>query len=224
VLFAALWLLLWSLGCLTLAALAVAAWRNALSDPYHAPTARKRAIVISAICLLFFIGEVAGLGMVAWAASPGVVALLLLMVAINYLFYTNLKAPRRSGRALLDQIEDFRRFLATTEPAPRGVRTPLKASSDLFERFLPYAMALNVEKVWGEQFAAALAQAAQGKTYSPAWYSGPGWNPITASTFATSLASSLSSAISSSTKARVPRSGSSGSSGSGGGGGGGGGW
>ena len=72
VLFLAIWLLPWSLGCLTLVVLAIAAWRNALSDPHHAPTARKRAIFMSAICLAFSIGEVAGLGMMAWAASTGV--------------------------------------------------------------------------------------------------------------------------------------------------------
>src|SRR5208337_569142 len=60
VLFLAISLLLWSLGCLTLGGLAINAGRNALSDPHHAPTARKRAMVMSAICLPFFIGEAAG--------------------------------------------------------------------------------------------------------------------------------------------------------------------
>lgn len=98
VLSAAIWLLLWSLGCLTLAVLTIAAWRNALSDPHHAPTARKRAILMSAICLPFFIGEVAGLGVLAWAASPGVVVVLMLLVVINYLFHHLLKA--RHARAV----------------------------------------------------------------------------------------------------------------------------
>jgi hypothetical protein len=202
-------LLPWSLGGLALAIFAIAAWRNAFSDPYHPPTARKRAIVISAVLLLFLIGEVAGLGVMLRASTPELVALLLLMVAINYLFYNIFKAPNRSRRALVEQIENFRMFLATTEPAPRDARTPPKISSVLFEKFLPYAMALNVEKAWGEKFATALGQAAQGKTmtYSPAWYSGPAWNPITASTFATTLANSFSSAISSAMRARVPRSG-----------------
>jgi uncharacterized membrane protein len=147
--------------------------------------------------------------MMAWAASTGVVVVLMLLVAINYLFHYLLKAPTRLGRALLDQIEGFRMFLTTTERDHRDVRTPPKKTPDMFERSLPYAMALNVEKAWGEQFASALAQAAQGGTlgYSPGWYSGPGWDPITASSFATSLGNSFSSAISSSTTAPGSRSG-----------------
>lgn len=225
VLFLTIWLLLWSLGCLTVAFLAIAAWKYALSDPHYAPTARKRAMVMSGICLPFFICEVVGLGVMAWAASPGVVIVLTLLVVTNYFFHILLKAPTRSGRTLMDQIESFRMFLATTEKDHRDVHTPLKATPILFERFLPYAMALNVEKVWCEKFAAALAQTAEGATsdYSPGWYSGPAWDRVTASSFATSLGTSFSSAISSSTTAPASSSGSRGSSG-GGGGGRGGGW
>ena len=214
VLIVTIWLLPWSLGCVTLAVLAIAAWRNALSDPHHAPTARKRAMLMSAICLSLFIGEAAGLGVLVWAASAGVAFLLVLLVAINYLFHNLLKAPTLSGRALLDQIEGFRMFLTTAEQDRRDVRTPLKITPLMFERFLPYAMALNVEKVWNEKFAAALTQSTQGGMldYAPTWYSGPAWDRITAPGFATALGNSFSSAISSSTRAPRSSSGSSGSS------------
>ncbi|HMD86441.1 MAG TPA: DUF2207 domain-containing protein [Terriglobia bacterium] len=215
VFFLATWLLLWSLACLTLGTLARAAWRNALSDPQHAPTARKQAMILSMICLLFFIGEVAGLGVLAWAASTGVAVVLVLLVVINYLFHCLLKASTRSGRALLGQIEGFRMFLTTTEWGHRDARIARKFTLDLFERFLPYAMALNVEKVWSEKFAASQAQTAPEGTadYSPVWYTGPGWNRLTAATFATSLGNSFSSALSSSMKAPGSGSGSRGSSG-----------
>ena len=191
----------WSLGCLILGELAIATWRNAVFTPYHAPTARKQAVAISAVSVPVFICEAAGLGVVAWAASLVVVAVLVILVAINYFFHILLKASTRSGRALSNQIEGFRIFLATTEQDHRGVDIPTKVNPDLFEKFLPYALALNVEKVWGEKLAAALTQIAGKGTidYSPHWYSGPGWNPITASNFATSLGGSFASAISSST-------------------------
>jgi uncharacterized membrane protein YgcG len=222
VFFLALWLLLGSLACLTWGTLAVAAWRNALSDPHHAPTARKQALLLSAGCLLLFIGDVAGLILLAWAASTGVVVVLLLLVVINYLFHYLRKAPIRSGRALMGQIEGFRLFLATTEKDRHDLRTPFKTTPDMFERLLPYAMALNAEKVWSEKFAAALPPTAPGGTpvYSPAWYTGPAWDRLTAATFATSLVNSFSRAISSSMKALGPGSGSRRSSGRGRGGGG----
>jgi hypothetical protein len=188
----------WSVGCLSLVDLTIATCKNALFGPYHAPTARKQAVVLSAISLPFFIVEVAGLGVVAWAASIGVVAVMVILVAINYLFHILLKTSAPSGRALSNQIEGFRMFLGATEHGRPGADIPTKVNPDLFERFLPYALALNVEKAWGEKLAAALAQIANRRTidYSPHWYSGPSWNPITAANFATSLGSSFASAIS----------------------------
>jgi len=223
VLFLTIGLLLWSLGSLTVGCMAIAAWRYALSDPHHAPTARKQALILSAICVPFFVCEAAGLGVMAWAASTGVVVTFILLVAINYVFHILLKAPTRSGRALMNQIEGFRMFLATTEQDHRDARTPLQTASHLFERFLPYALALNVEKVWGEKFAVALAQSAQRRSpeYTPGWYFGPSWDPITTANFATSLGSAFSSAVSSSTMAPGSSFGNSGFSGGGGGGGGG---
>jgi hypothetical protein len=104
-------------------------------------------------------------------------------------------------------------FLTTPEHDRHDARTPLNTLPHRFESFLPYALALNVEKVWCEKFAAALAQTAQGETsgYSPGWYAGPAWDRVTASSFATSLGASFSSAISSSTRAPGSRSRGSGS-------------
>ena len=196
-------LLLLCLLCLAITILAIAEGRNALSDPVHAPTARKQALVTSAVVLACILGAVVGLGVLGWATSGAVVAILLVMVAANYLFHILLKTPGRSGRALVDDIESFGMFLASTEKGRGGPRTPSETAPQLFEKLLPYAMALNMEKVWGERFAAALAQTAKGEevVYAPGWYSGPGWNPATVATFATSLGSSFSSAISSCARA-----------------------
>jgi hypothetical protein len=204
----ALGLLPWSLGLVVVAGLAVALWRYALSDPLHASTARREAMVMSSICLIFLIGEVVGLAGMVWAASAAVAGLLVALVAINCAFHLLLKSPRRSGRALIAQIEAFRMFLTTPEQGSRDERAPMRMTSALFERFLPYAMALNVEKVWCERFVTAMVQTTKGGglDYSPGWYSGPGWDSITAANFATSLGNSFSSAISQSISAPGSRS------------------
>jgi len=196
-----------SLACLSTAWLAVSSWRYALSDPLCAPAARKQSFVMGLICLPFLIGMLAGLGGLVWAASSGVAVFLIVLVAINYVFHLVLKGPNRAGRALTDQIDAFRMFLTSTASVPHDPRAASVLPPALFEKFLPYAMALNVEKVWCEKFAATLAQT-KGKApdYSPAWYFGPGWDPITPSTFATSLANSFFSALTSSTQAPRPRS------------------
>jgi hypothetical protein len=205
--------LLWSVACLAMAGIAVGTWQNAFTDPHHAPTAKKQAFIIGAVCLGLFLGELVGLGVLAWAASPGVAAILVLFVGINYFFHLRLRSQTLSANILVDQIEGLRLFLITIGGDRRDPEASANFTPELFERLLPYALALNVEKIWGEKFAAALARTPREdqEEYSPAWYSGPNWNPITASAFLTSLGSSFSSAISWSTSSTGPSTGSMGS-------------
>lgn len=204
VLWLALGLFPWSLASLAAAELAMTSWGYTLSDPLHAPTARQRTMVTSAICLPLLLGVAAGLGGLVWAASTGVAVLFAMVIALSYLFHLLTKSPGRAGSALVNQIDAVRTFLAAGEQVARDPRKALKITPAIFERLLPYAMALNVEKVWCEKFVAASAKSAKGgmQDYSPNWYSGPGWDPITAATFATSLGNSFSSAISISTRPR----------------------
>ena len=101
---------------------------------------------------------------------------------------------------------------------------PPPLTPQLFESYLPAALALGVEQRWAERFADVLN--VQAPNYAPAWYAGPGWNIRDMGSFSSNLGSSLSSAISSSSTAPGSSSGGGGggSSGGGGGGGGGGGW
>jgi len=63
--------MLWGFACLVLAGCTIGTWQSALSDPQHASTARKQAIVITAICAAAFAGEVAGLWVLAWVLPQG---------------------------------------------------------------------------------------------------------------------------------------------------------
>jgi hypothetical protein len=209
--------LVWSLACLAFGELAIGTWRNALTDPHYAPAAKKQAVIASAVCLVLVAGEVVGLGTLAWAASTEVALVLIILVAINYFFHLRLRSQTLSAHRLMDQIEGLRLFLITAGTGGTdGSDTDGSPSftPELFERLLPYALALNVEKIWGEKFAAALAAMPRGDEgdFSPAWYSGPNWNLNTASAFLTSLGSSFSSALSWSTSGGGSNSGSYGSS------------
>jgi len=155
------------------------------------------------------------------------IALILILVGVNALFYWLLKAPTRTGRQLLDKIEGFRMYLSTAERHRLNLMNPPERTPELFEAYLPYALALDVDQEWAEQFSDILAQAArEGGSYHPSWYRGTGWSRLHPGAFTSALGSSLSSAISSSSTAPGSSSGFSGggSSGGGGGGGGGGGW
>jgi hypothetical protein len=226
--FMTIWLTGWSVGVLFLLSQVIQAWRGVGSGG----TGRRivsagGAIFLTLFSLPFLAGEVFGLYVLATATSPAVIVILLLVAGTNFLFHHLMKAPTRSGRALLDKIEGFKMFLAATEEDRMNILYPASRTPELFEKYLPYALALGVEQAWSEQFASVLAQAGQsGKTYSPAWYSGTGWTNLGAVGFASSMGSSISGAISSSSHAPGSSSGGGGggSSGGGGGGGGGGGW
>jgi len=153
---------------------------------------------------------------------------LLIAVIINCLFYELLKAPTLAGRKLLDKIEGFRQYIDIAERHELDFKYPKGRSPELFEEYLPYALALDIEQQWGESFADVLArtQISGGREYSPTWYHGTHWNNSNIGGFTSSLGSSFAGALASSSAAPGSSSGGGGggSSGGGGGGGGGGGW
>lgn len=152
-----------------------------------------------------------------------------LLGALNVLFFFLLKQPTRAGRTIMDEIEGFRMYLSVAEEERLNLLNPPEETPELFEKFLPYALALDVENEWGERFATILAAASVTRDesgYRPRWYRGSSWRSGHATTFTNSLGTNLSSAVASSVRAPGSSSGSGGggSSGGGGGGGGGGGW
>ena len=88
----------------------------------------------------------------------------------------------------------------------------------LFEKYLPYALALDVEQHWAQRFAHVLSRAMEdGTQYSPYWYHGHQWDAFHTGHFASSFAGSLTNAISSSSSPPGSDSGGGGCSGGGGG-------
>jgi len=137
-----------------------------------------------------------------------------------------ISAPTVAGRAVLDRIAGFKQYLSITEGERLDRMTVPTDTPEIFERYLPYAIALGVENRWADRFAGVLAAAQAQGQQGFAWYVGTQhpWSDPTG--FADSMGSSLASAISSASTAPGSSSGSGGggSSGGGGGGGGGGGW
>jgi uncharacterized membrane protein YgcG len=154
-----------------------------------------------------------------WMLAP----LLALPVVISAFVW--MSAPTRQGRALMDRIAGFEQYLSITEEDRLEAMHPPDKTPELFERYLPHAIALGVENHWADKFASVLAAveadpSRQGSSFG--WYSGSSnvWsNP---GRFAGAVGASLASSVSSASTA--PGSGGGGSSGGGGGGGGGGGW
>lgn len=157
--------------------------------------------------------------------SLGIIACSMLIIYINMLFYFLLKAPTVNGRKTMDQIEGFKMYLSVAEKERLNLLNPPENTPELFEKYLPYALALDVEQKWSERFSDILEKA----SYQPNWYSDTNWSVRNIGSFSSGLGSHLSSTISSASVAPGSSSGGGfsgggGSSGGGGGGGGGGGW
>jgi uncharacterized membrane protein YgcG len=156
-----------------------------------------------------------------------VIATIILMFLTMTFFAIIMKRPTLRGRKLLDEMLGFKDFLEIAEKEELNLRNPPDKTPELFEAYLPFALALGVDQQWSERFASLLASIRQpnGDAYSPAWYNGS-WNSSNLSKATSGLSRGLNSAVSASVTAPGSSSGGGGggSSGGGGGGGGGGGW
>ena len=159
--------------------------------------------------------------------SPVVIALIILMVATLIFFAIIMKRPTGPGRKLLDEVLGFKDYLEVAEKDEMNLRNPPEKTPALFEKYLPYALALGVEQEWSERYAEVFENilGAESSEYHPTWYNGS-WNNLNIASNTSSLTGGLSTAISSSVTPPGSSSGGGGGgfSGGGGGGGGGGGW
>ncbi len=159
--------------------------------------------------------------------TPFVIAAIALSFLTMAFFAIIMKRPTLRGRKILDEMMGFKDFLEIAEKEELNLRNPPQKTPELFEAFLPYALALGVDQQWCERFASVLASIRDpnGNEYRPSWYNGS-WNSNRLSKTTNKISSSLNSAISSSVSPPGSSSGGGGggSSGGGGGGGGGGGW
>jgi hypothetical protein len=152
---------------------------------------------------------VPGTFMAAGAGTSPVPVVLagILSAAVVIGFGIVMPARTISGTRVLEEVLGFEEFLQRVE-SDRYRR--MVTGPEMFERFLPYAMALGVEKTWADAFAGVYTEA-------PAWYRGTtyhGFHP-------TSFVGDLSGMTGKATAAMSSSPRSSGGSGFGGGGGGG---
>lgn len=155
---------------------------------------------------LFFTTDHLWIGVIIGMAAFGV-------GVFNYLIY----APTEKGQEITSRLEGFRMYLDKSEKEILDYFTPPEKTPELFEKLLPYAIALGVENRWNKKFERVLSQAIEQGTYAPIWYTG-NIHQINR------LHSDFSSAVSSAAPKSSSGSGGGGFAGGGGGGGGGGGW
>jgi len=178
-----------------------------------------------AIFISFAIIGVAATQIAHWTLwhTLGVVALILL----NGVFLYLLPAPTQKGQKIRTEIEGFKLYMEKAEKLQLnavevGLDAPPPMTTERYERFLPYAVALGVEKPWTEHFERLIPEEAA--RYHASWTNMSSAQSLGALTGA--MVANMSSGVTSSMPQSSSSSGSGGggSSGGGGGGGGGGGW
>jgi uncharacterized membrane protein YgcG len=171
------------------------------------------------IGVLFF----AGVGHTHWDVVWGA-----LLLITTFIFSRRCYGYTPVGKKIIEDIQGFKLFLATTEQERmKIIGTPPTRTPELYEKYLPYAMALGVEDQWNKQFTPIFQTLKeQGHAYVPVWYVGPqttGFATFQPHNFVNNMSSSFAPALKSTTSFSSGTGGG-GSSGGGRGGGGGGGW
>ncbi|MEL6414650.1 MAG: DUF2207 domain-containing protein, partial [Pseudomonadota bacterium] len=150
------------------------------------------------------------------------------LIGLNGLFMYLMPAPTRRGQNVRTHLEGFRLYMDKAEKLQLnsvevGSDAPPPMTVERYEAFLPYAIALGVEKPWTKHFERLIPDEA--KSYDPTWTN------VSSRTFGSmgGMTKGIVSGMSSGVSTAMPQSSSSGSSGGGfsgggGGGGGGGGW
>lgn len=175
---------------------------------------------------LFFVVWIAG-AVVGFEVIIGVVLSVIILLVFGFL----MPARTVKGVETLERVKGLKMYLEIAEkdriqklqspdaPYAAAAGEPVK-TVELFEKLLPYAMVLGVEKQWAGQFESLY-------NTPPDWYSG-NWTTFNAVYLASSLNEGIGAAVNMSFASPSSSSGSGfgggGFSGGGGGGGGGGGW
>jgi len=225
--FILIWISFWSFGVAALLFAVFNAWKGVINKGRGKVTAAGGAIFITLFSIPFVIGEIAGFYFLSEVSSPLMILVIAIIALLNIIFYNLLKAPTLLGRKIIDKIDGFKMYLSVAEKDRLYSINEPDRTPELFESFLPFALALGVENKWAEKFSDVLSSIEkESSVYKPGWYSGTTWSTLGAAGFASSLSGSFSNTISSSSTSPGSSSGGGGggSSGGGGGGGGGGGW
>lgn len=189
------------------------------------------AVLISIVAGLLAIGIVPGCYkdtlFIVFMVLHGIIHIIMSNVLPNY---------SQAGQKFKEEIDGFKMFLGTTETERlKIIGTPPTQTPELYETYLPYAIALDVEEQWSHKFVPVFKNLERaGQAYQPIWFN-PG-HPFMPSDlyflgagFGRSFDQSLVSALEPIASSNTPPGSSSGSggrghSGGGGGGGGIGGW
>ncbi len=147
--FISVWLGVWTAGVAGMVAQII----NLLKSP--GTSGRNTSLVaISLFSAPFFIGEIFGIGIFIYVVGlNGLVALLTTPVLL-LLYKKVIKIRTPLGVEAQSRIVGLKRFLTATESGryASDIHKEIPHTLKIYEKYLPYAVALDVEPIWAERF------------------------------------------------------------------------
>jgi uncharacterized membrane protein len=103
----------------------------------------------------------AGFVFLAVLSSTKFALLVSALVILNAISRHALEAPTRAGRKVLADLQNFREFLSRTDSDRLNRENQPGQTPVTLEKYSAYAVALDVEDAWGEEFVENLVELLQ---------------------------------------------------------------
>jgi hypothetical protein len=138
-----------------------------IKDVWHAAEEKLDGMVVKrGVILLAFATPCSAailLGSIVLVTTFGwlTIAAVVLFTVLTMFFSKVVRVRTAEGRALMDQIKGFRLFLRSVERFSLDREEGPGSDAGLYEKYLPYAVALEVEQRWGDKFVALASMSKQ---------------------------------------------------------------
>lgn len=131
----------------------------------------KSKILFSMIAMvaMIVIGAIILIGVedaVSWLTALATAVTLTLIIFIRI----GMRALTPEGTDIAEQVDGLKYYMEAVEEKILKTFDPPQMSRQLYEDYLPYAIALNVESKWGDKFAATMDEATLQNSSPPSWY------------------------------------------------------
>ena len=102
-----------------------------------------------------------GFSFLAYLTSLKFVVLAVALIIVNFIFRHSLEAPTSEGRKILAELANFREFLSRADADRLNRENDPGQTPAVLEKYSAYAVALGVERAWGEEFTGNLLELLQ---------------------------------------------------------------
>lgn len=97
---------------------------------------------------------------------------LFISLVLFFVYLNLIERPSEKKLEIQSLIEGFKMYLMATEEKLSEQSNPPEITLEIFEKYLPYAIVLGVDRIWGENFRQNLRRSYSTQFYDNIWYIG----------------------------------------------------